>query len=60
VPGEERRLARPGQEAEVLGVGLGGDREISRGGQRAHLRLGELAEREAQAGDRGGGQAASM
>ena len=46
---QERRAAGAGEEAEVLRVGLGGDRQPGLGGERPHLRLGQLAEREAHA-----------
>jgi hypothetical protein len=55
---EERRAARAGEEAEVLRVGLRGDGQLRLGGQRAHLRLGQLAEREAHPRDRLGSQPA--
>ena len=54
VAGEERRPPGAGEEAEVLRVGLLGDRQRGLAGDRAHLRLGELAEREPQPGERGG------
>ena len=46
---EERALALAGEKAEVLALGLVGDREPGRGGELAHLGLGQLGEREAQA-----------
>ena len=52
VAGQERGLAGAGQEAQVLRLGLGGDRQPGLGGERAHLRLGQLAEREAQPRER--------
>ena len=54
VPGQERRLASAGEEAQVLRLGLGGDGQPGVGGQLAHLRLGEIAEREAQPRQRRG------
>ena len=41
-------LALAGEEAEVLGLGLLRDREAVPGGDRAHLVLGHLGEREAE------------
>ena len=51
------RAPGAGQEAEVLRVGLAGDRQPGLGGERAHLGLGQLAEREAQARERARGRA---
>ena len=45
---EERLTAGAGEEAEVLRVGRARDRQPLALGQLAHLRLGQLAEREAQ------------
>ena len=50
---EERRLAGAGQEAEVLRLALIGDGQAGVAGERAHLRLGQLAEREAHPRDGG-------
>jgi hypothetical protein len=52
VAGEEGRLAGAGEEAQVLRVGPPRDREAGLGGQLAHLRLGQLAEREPQPRER--------
>ena len=46
VAGQEARLARAGQEAEVLGLGAASHRQLGRRGQRAHLGLGQLGQRE--------------
>ena len=46
-----------GEEAQVLGVGLAGDRQAGLGGQLAHARLVQIAEGEAQALQRGGRRA---
>ncbi len=54
VAGEEGGAAGAGEEAEVLRVGLGGDRQLRLGGQLAHLRLRQLAEREAHPRERVG------
>ena len=54
VAGQERGLAGAGQEAQVLRLGLGGHGQPGLGGQRAHLRLGQLPEREAQPRERRG------
>ncbi len=56
VAGEEGGTARAGEEAEILRVGLGGDRELRLRRQLAHLRLGQLAEREAHPRERVGRQ----
>ncbi len=45
VASHEARPAGTGQEAEVLGIGLGGDRQAGGRGELAHLRLVQLAER---------------
>ena len=61
VAGEERGLAGAGEEAEVLGLALVGHGQPRRAGERADLRLGQLAEREAQPGAAWpGASAASM
>ena len=52
VAGQERRAPGTGQEAQVLRVGRGRHRQLVLGGDRAHLRLLEVAEREAQARER--------
>jgi len=52
VAGEERRAPGPGEEAQVLGVGGTRHGEPGLLGQRAHVRLVQLAQREAQPGDR--------
>src|SRR3954453_22788602 len=52
VASQERRPARAGEEAQILRVGLRGHGQLRLGGERAHLRLRQLAEREAQTGDR--------
>ncbi len=53
-PWRARNASRPvpGQEAEVLGIGLARDRQALALGDLAHLRLRQLAEREAHARDR--------
>ncbi len=51
---EERLAVGAGEEAEVLRVAAPGDREARLAGELAHLGLLELAEREAQARERGG------
>ena len=54
--GEEAGLAGAGEEAEVLRVGARGDRQLGLGGDRPHLGLGQLGQREAHARDRRGRQ----
>ena len=56
---QEVALARPGQEAQVLRVGLARDRQARALGQLAHLRLAHRPEREAQARERVGASAES-
>ena len=46
--GDHVGIAAAGDEADVLAVGLGGDRETEFLGQSAHLRLCQAAEREVQ------------
>jgi len=53
VASQERRLAGPSQEAEVHAVRARSDRQPGLGGQCTHLRLGQLAQREAHPGQRG-------
>ena len=53
--GEEGFAAAAGQEAEVLGVGLAGDRQAVAARELANLPFAQLAEREAQPGERLGG-----
>ena len=48
VAGEEALLALPGEEAEVLALGLFRDREAVTLGDLPHLRLAEMGEREAE------------
>ena len=45
---QEAALALAGEEAEVLALGLLGDREAVAGGDRPHLGLGQLGQREAE------------
>ena len=52
VAGQKTRAARPGQEAEVLRVRLARHRQPGAGGDLAHLRLGQVPEREAHPGQR--------
>ena len=52
VAGEERGTRRAREEAEILGIGLAGHRQPGLARERADLRLGEVPEREAQAGER--------
>ena len=49
VAAQEVGLALAGEEAEVLALGLAGDREGVAGGDLPHLRLGQLGQREADA-----------
>src|SRR5919106_563185 len=53
VPAQELALSLTGEEAEVLALGPARHLELRAGGNLTHLRLGELAEREAKAGERG-------
>ena len=55
VTSQERGLAGAGEEAQILRFGLRRHRQAGVGGQRADLRLGQLAEREPQARERGRG-----
>ena len=52
MPAEEGALSLAGQEAEVLALALGGDRQAGAGGQLAHLGLRQVGEREAKRGQR--------
>ena len=54
VAGQERRPPSARQEAEILRVGLGGHGQPGLGGERAHLRLGQLTEGKPHASQRGG------
>ena len=49
---EERALADAGEKAEVLALGRRRDREPGGGGDLAHLRLGQVGEREAKPRER--------
>src|SRR5690606_2448973 len=48
VAAQERARALAGEEAEVLSLALAGDGRVVAGGERAHLVLAQLGEREAQ------------
>ena len=50
MPREEGALSLAGEEAEVLALALGGDRQARAGGQLAHPRLRQIGEREAKRG----------
>ena len=60
LPAQELALSLTGEEAEVLALGPARDLELRPGGDLPHLRLGELAEREAKAGEGAGRRPESM